>query len=841
MKKIFIIFSIMCLAGIFSAKAQGTGDTAAVSNLQVRPINISTLPVTVNDTIRTSDTVIDGSDFNGRRGKVYSIDVTGSTLFTFTMRTSWDSYLYLLDSNYRIIATDDDGMGSSSLGSILAWQVNTGRYYIVAAQFSYSYTGAYTLTVDTLNQFNTYTFATLPYRVLTSDTVQDTISKSQILTDHRFYNNIMLAKGYTLNTQSNEYVNFTFDNDLISPNIVFLDSNYNIINTNYRSILSEGGIYHIVIYERLGYAERPYRMYLKRSITTPSNALTYVNLPLDTTILDTLTVNDQIWKDKLLLRRDYKPSYVKAYRVQGTAGNILSINYDILTTITKRLYNPFFFLLDSNYQVLSANNQTLAYLTPNTGSYYVIVSGSEYSAWDTGSFTIRATSFHPDTFYIDPLNGNDTNNGFSPATAIMHLDTAISRSYGIGTYFLMNDYQFTNIQSRLINARIYPYGRDIRLKSDYRIIIYTNSALTFGSADSNHYFILDSLQNDFFINSNEHFTSLELNNVRITNSRNADNNMFTASKITLNNCTISNDSCGRELFSCENLTLNNSSISNNYIYNLFENAYSFNMHNTRITDNVFKDAIVLTPFNNIRYSVSANFESGRIAGNRITDTSFVNYFPANSITFENLGGIIALGSIDGISGQINIYMGSNFSIDTNNWFIADSAATITVADNYTANTVAKILPIYYNIYARNINELLFYEYYEGRPVLNGTRAQLAANYNKFSLVQCDTAATWYIHSDGRIYTSPQPAGIATAQAEEINMYPNPAYDVVNFSLKNGDANEIRIIDIYGKTVVNSSVSSNNFNINLRRLTKGIYFVQFLNNDKVTTTKKLIKR
>ena len=73
------------------------------------------------------------------------------------------------------------------------------------------------------------------------------------------------------------------------------------------------------------------------------------------------------------------------------------------------------------------------------------------------------------------------------------------------------------------------------------------------------------------------------------------------------------------------------------------------------------------------------------------------------------------------------------------------------------------------------------------------------------------------------------------------MYPNPAYDVVNFSLKNGDANEIRIIDIYGKTVVNSSVSSNNFNINLRRLTKGIYFVQFLNNDKVTTTKKLIKR
>ncbi|MBR5027692.1 MAG: hypothetical protein IKX51_00590, partial [Bacteroidales bacterium] len=240
MKKFFIIFSIMCLAGIFSAKAQGTGDTAAVSNLQAWPISLSTLPVTVYDTIRNTDTVISGRDYNGRRGHVYSLDIPVNAPYTITMRTTWDSYLYLLDSNYRIIASDDDGMGSSSLGSILAWQLNTGRYYIVAAQYSESNTGTFTITVDTLNQFNTYTFATLPYRALTSDTVQDTLTTSQILTDYHYYNNIMLAKGYTLNTQPNEYVNFTFDNDLISPNIVFLDSNYNIINTNYRSILSEG-------------------------------------------------------------------------------------------------------------------------------------------------------------------------------------------------------------------------------------------------------------------------------------------------------------------------------------------------------------------------------------------------------------------------------------------------------------------------------------------------------------------------------------------------------------------------------------------------------------------------
>ena len=831
----------MCLAGFFSAKAQGTGDTAAVSNLQAWPISLSTLPVTVYDTIRNTDTVISGRDYNGRRGHVYSLDIPVNAPYTITMRTTWDSYLYLLDSNYRIIASDDDGMGSSSLGSILAWQLNTGRYYIVAAQFSYSYTGAYTLTVDTLNQFNTYTFATLPYRVLTSDTVQDTISTSQILTDHRFYNNIMLAKGYTLNTQPNEYVNFTFDDDLISPNIVFLDSNYNIINTNYRSILSEGGIYHIVIYERLGYADRAYRMYLKRLITTPSNALTYINLPLDSTVRDTLTINDPIWKEKIQFRSNSSPSYVKAYRVQGTAENILSVNYDRLTSTTKSLYNPYFYLLDSNYQILSANNQTLAYLTPNTGSYFVIVTCSANTQLDTGSFTIRATSFHPDTFYIDPLNGNDTNNGFSPATAILHLDTAINRSYGIGTYFLMNDYEIRSSQIRFINARIYPYGRDIRLKTNYNTSIEANSAMTFGSADSNHFFVIDSSRNDFRVCCTEAFSNLELNRVRITNSHNNDYEMFRANKITANNCTISNDTCYEALFHSEELTLNNTSISNNYTDELFQNTSYFNMYNTQITNNVLEEAIAFTPFNNNSYSVYVNLESGRIAGNRITDTSLATFFPVNNITQENLGGIIALASVDGMTGQINIHMGSDFSMDTNNWFIADLLATITVADNYAATTVAKILPISYNIQVASISEVIQCDYYEGRPVLNGTRAQLAANYNKFSLVQCDTAATWYIHSDGRIYTSPQPAGIATAQAEEINMYPNPAYDVVNFSLKNGDANEIRIIDIYGKTVVNSSVSSNNFNINLRRLTKGIYFVQFLNNDKVTTTKKLIKR
>jgi hypothetical protein len=58
----------------------------------------------------------------------------------------------------------------------------------------------------------------------------------------------------------------------------------------------------------------------------------------------------------------------------------------------------------------------------------------------------------------------------------------------------------------------------------------------------------------------------------------------------------------------------------------------------------------------------------------------------------------------------------------------------------------------------------------------------------------------------------------------ISLYPNPTSAIINFSLKNMEGTPVRIIDVNGRTVLKTSISSNN-NINIETLTNGVYFVQ----------------
>jgi hypothetical protein len=48
--------------------------------------------------------------------------------------------------------------------------------------------------------------------------------------------------------------------------------------------------------------------------------------------------------------------------------------------------------------------------------------------------------------------------------------------------------------------------------------------------------------------------------------------------------------------------------------------------------------------------------------------------------------------------------------------------------------------------------------------------------------------------------------------------------MVNFSLKNIEGTPVRVIDVNGRTVLKTTISSDS-NINVETLTNGVYFVQ----------------
>ena len=58
----------------------------------------------------------------------------------------------------------------------------------------------------------------------------------------------------------------------------------------------------------------------------------------------------------------------------------------------------------------------------------------------------------------------------------------------------------------------------------------------------------------------------------------------------------------------------------------------------------------------------------------------------------------------------------------------------------------------------------------------------------------------------------------------ISLYPNPTSAMVNFSLKNIEGTPVRIIDVNGRTILKTKISSDN-NINIEMLTNGVYFIQ----------------
>jgi hypothetical protein len=81
------------------------------------------------------------------------------------------------------------------------------------------------------------------------------------------------------------------------------------------------------------------------------------------------------------------------------------------------------------------------------------------------------------------------------------------------------------------------------------------------------------------------------------------------------------------------------------------------------------------------------------------------------------------------------------------------------------------------------------------------------------------------------------ASIPSFNLAAIKVYPTPATDVVNVSIKNGTIHKIDVFNLLGKKVLTSTESK----INIENLAKGVYLLKIQSEDAGFVTKRMVKR
>lgn len=125
-----------------------------------------------------------------------------------------------------------------------------------------------------------------------------------------------------------------------------------------------------------------------------------------------------------------------------------------------------------------------------------------------------------------------------------------------------------------------------------------------------------------------------------------------------------------------------------------------------------------------------------------------------------------------------------------------------------------------------------YEYYDldnsSLPIFVYTHVEIAELGTEFSLVMSSVEPS-------------NTAGIEENVLSSVDIYPNPASDVINISLKNELVNtEVSIVDAMGRVVLNQSIENDFVSLDVANLEKGIYFVKVSNGEVVETKTIVIK-
>jgi len=125
-----------------------------------------------------------------------------------------------------------------------------------------------------------------------------------------------------------------------------------------------------------------------------------------------------------------------------------------------------------------------------------------------------------------------------------------------------------------------------------------------------------------------------------------------------------------------------------------------------------------------------------------------------------------------------------------------------------------------------------YEYYDlaasPLPIFVHAYINIVELGTEFNLVMSSVEPTEYV-------------GVEENVLSNAVVYPNPASDVINISMKNELTNaKVSIVDAMGRVVLNQSIDNDFVSLDVAGLEEGIYFVKIANGDAVETKTVVIK-
>ena len=793
MKKALLFLAALCVAGFFSAKAQSASDSAYVRDLNYTAISTTALPVTVSDTLGDTNTKILLDVRSGRRAKGFVFTVASATDIEILMSSldRWDSYLYLLDGNFRQIAYNDDFGGSSGNGSRIFQHLEPGRYYIIAAEYTYS-TDTRGFSID----LKANTWATLSTLNCVSINATDTVTDSLVYSDryitdhHQDY--IPFAKGYRIQTPANaEYIEINID-AAFDDYLYLLDKNRNVITyTDYSSITSlvnPSSTYYIVASSYSDGEVGNFELTTACYTTIPTYYVDGVNGSDDSTGLTPATAFRTL------------EAAVSASSLNGDDNAKFYLTDDYTFTGDQTIDFPFYakvfpYQRDIRLHMPTSGSSDLMssdyqlFFGENGSSYNFIIDSSTSTAYDE-LFEVYSSGT-----YLE-INNLKVRNSMIPSNV------------GYVYNLVMNNCEFTNDSI---------YESFFELEYNYTSAYIENTTI------SQCYF-------DNFLYFEDDYAKLTMKNSTISQCTIDDYLIFfydEYSTANFDSCTITQTNAYYFLYYYDyysSLTLKNTDITHNSAPYLFYPYYyfTFTMDNSNWTDN--------STDNTIWFELSeANLISGSWRNNTLSIP--YDYNTNTNLTADNWAGLCLW------DGGI-VTFGSAFSMDTINLIIFDSTSSVYLSDDITVPHAATLYPYFYDDSIRN-------DFYIGHQVIFGDSTLLANNFRKFKVAQVDTVM-WYIHEDGKIYNDPvpepePPVAINGAEEGTISLYPNPANNVLNIALQGSDVNEVVVIDIYGKTVARTTVAEGNNALNISALPAGMYFVQLRANNSVKATQKIVKR
>ena len=275
----------------------------------------------------------------------------------------------------------------------------------------------------------------------------------------------------------------------------------------------------------------------------------------------------------------------------------------------------------------------------------------------------------------------------------------------------------------------------------------------------------------------------------------------------------------------------------------------------------------LTAATTYNFSVKAKDAAGNLsaASNTVTVTTgaaTVTYCASTSSnTADEKIGKVVLGTINNTSTGTAGY--ENFtSLSTN--IVRGAANTITITPKWTSTVYSEGYAVWID-YNRNglftdAGELVFSKATSTATSATGTftvpstialglgamRMRVSMKYNGVP-TSCETLAYGQVE-DYTVFVTATAAGIAgIAEAKsnnitagfEVNLYPNPAEDVLNITSLNGNfEGSYAIINTIGQMVKSGNITKDGINVN--EMKTGVYFIQVTNGAE-SVTKKFMKK